>query len=249
MFMKKTILILLFLISSLSGRSGGAFGDSIPSKFNKKLNYGISFNSAWTNILADKKPINIGGTEGEYKYKPSLGGTLLIEYYFMNLIGVGIGFGHQQRGATLTNTDNVKAPYVNGAYLYGEKDSTNRQKLRFYCWEIPLYLNFHTPKIINNVRVSGKLGGILSFNTKTQMIFHSIEDGFHEITFPNANYYKNEILYFGSIGADINAGDNAIFQIHLFKQYGTKNIYNNASLFNNAEGFNRAWGISLGFLY
>lgn len=216
--------------------------DSAVSRMDKKFNCGLAFYNAWSSIRGT-------GLPREYAYKPSLGGAVKAEYYFLNFIGIGGGIGFQQRGAIEKNPDEVSDVMLFGTYQVGDRDSTYRERLRFNCWDIPLYLNFRSPAYKNKIRASGKAGGIYSMNFQTQNIFISAEDGFHQITFPSSDYYKNDLLFFGSVGADINAGESAILQLHLFRQYGLSNVFSNSGIYSGSKGFNQVWGIQIGFMY
>jgi hypothetical protein len=76
-----------------------------------------------------------------------------------------------------------------------------------------------------------------------------VEDGFHEIENLSKDFYRSQLLLNGSFGIDINAGDAAIFQIHLLLQQGAGNVFNNPTNFGLSKGYDRAFGIQLGFLY
>lgn len=231
--MKPTlILTATLLLTVLAARVQAQ--DTLSQKFGKKFIYGGTFQHAWTSIKGSDLPRT-------YFTKPSLGGTLVAEYYLFNIIGAGGGIGFQQRGAGIKNPDVVKD--------LGNGDSTYRERLRFQSWEIPLYLVVHSPEVLNNLRFSGRFGVIWSTNFRTQNIFHSVEDGFHKITYPGSDYYETDLLYSGSLGADINAGNHAIFQVHVFLQSGTKNVFRESGTLSGHAGLNHAYGIQLGFFY
>jgi hypothetical protein len=106
-----------------------------------------------------------------------------------------------------------------------------------------------TIKNSQQVRFSAKLGAIYSWNMRTSFIFHSIEDGFHDIQNLTQDFYKSQFLINSSIGIDIDAGDAAIFQIHLLLQQGTSAIFNNPSIFGLSKAYHRSYGIQIGFFY
>lgn len=231
--MKKSIISLIILFF-LMYQGFSQSHDSSLTRFSKKILYGCSFSQAFTSITGDQLP-------HDYSFKPSVGGGLFVEYYFMKIIGLGIGTQYQQRGAIIINQD------LN--HELGNPDSTYRERIRFHSFEVPLYIALHSPSISNKVRFFGSLGIIYSKNLKTVDIFHSLEDGFHNIQFPASDYYKQDLLYSINLGIDINAGNTSIFQIQFFKHIGTKNIYSNNSIYQSYQGLNSAYGIRLGFLY
>lgn len=231
--MKTKQIILLFLI--VQNIALAQDKDTLNHKFNKKLTFGGTFQTAWTTIEGKNLP-------GTYFSKPSVGGILHVEYHPIKYIGLGVGFGYQQKGAGLKTLDVDKT--------LGNPDSTNRARFRFHCWDIPFYLSFRSPEIKKSgIRLSARIGGAYSINSYTEYVFHSVEDGFHTIKNLSSDYYKNDLNIIGAIGVDINAGNTAIFQLQFFMQNGTKNVFSNSTLFGNAEGYNRAIGFQIGFFY
>ena len=235
--MKKNYFIIFiflgFIVSSFAQTAKNELVDS--SRFDKKWLYGGSFQSLWTNFIGND-------LAADYFFKPSVGGNLLAEFHLNNKFGIGGGIGFQNRGAGRITLDFDKS--------LGNADSTHRAHYRVRSIEFPIYAMFKSPiRNSQQVRFSAKIGAIYSWNMRTSFIFHSVEDGFHDIQNLTEDFYKSQFLFNGSLGIDINAGDAAIFQIHLLLQQGTGNIFNNPTIFGSSKAYNRAFGIQLGFFY
>ncbi|QOI98758.1 MAG: outer membrane beta-barrel protein [Flammeovirgaceae bacterium] len=209
-----------------------------PKKtFDKKFRWGISWNQYWGIITGD-------GLPEDYFAKPCIGFNLRAEYYPLPFLGIGAGFGVQQRGAGIKNPDFYGGPFTHPWEPNYDPDSTYRERLRMNTIEIPVTVLLRTPNdVIKGVRVSGAAGVVFIKNDYVKKFFHKPEDGFHSITDVSSDYIKNDLGYQVSLGADIDAAGSCILQVHLVYTKGTKNIYKVESGDGRAEtyGFRVAW--------
>jgi hypothetical protein len=206
-----------------------------PEYFKKKFRIGVAFNQSFSGIIGSDLP-------QDYFIKPSLGGGIEAEYYFSNHIGIGTGFLFQQRGPGIYNPDVVKE--------VGDPDSTHRQRLRFNCLDLPIRLVFRSNKgMTKGNRWSGSIGVIPMYSFATNSVFHSIEDGFHQIDDWSADFKRFDLEISGSFGLNINAGDAALLQVQMYATYGLLNTYNNSTLFGNARGNHLLFGLKLATLF
>ncbi len=209
--------------------------DSVKEKsiWDKKFYWGATFNNALANIVGSDLP-------QEYFSRPSIGGSLKTEYYFTKNIGATIGVTFQAKGAGIITPD-----VFNGL---GDPDSTHRARIKFYNLEIPIAVIFRGFEPIKGTRVHAELGVIPSKIIESKYIFLSVEDGFHLIEDHSDRYYKTDLFIHASLGLDINAGNSCIFQIDLYGNWGTANVYN-TNFFPNKNGRNQLYGIRLGWLF
>jgi hypothetical protein len=211
----------------------------MPDIFAKKFKFGLSWNQYWATIKGTNLP-------EEYFAKPAVGINLRLEYYPFNFIGIGGGFGVQQRGAGIINEDNSGGTFTKpwfGAQGSTE-DSTYRQRLRMNTIEVPITLLLRTPKdVVKGVRLSAAAGINWIKNDYVKDFWHKPEDGFHTITDVADQYIKNDLLYQFSFGADMSMANLSVFQFHLVYTRGTKNIFTTGGWNGNVEtyGFRVAW--------
>jgi hypothetical protein len=216
-----------------------AEGDSKPV-FEKKLRWGISHNLYLSSIEGNNLP-------ADYYYKPSLGFNLRLEYYPLSFLGVGMGFGVQQRGAGIINQDNYGGsfshPWVQPT---GDVDSTYIEKLRFNTLELPISLLLRTPKdVIRGMRLSGSAGIIFIHNYKANDVWLDIAGGDHLDHFVTDDYLRNDLGYQLSFGTDINAGESNLIQVHMVYSRGLSNIY----AAGQGEGQQVTIGLRVAFLF
>jgi Outer membrane protein beta-barrel domain len=205
------------------------------NRFDKKLVFGLTFTNAWTTLSGSGNP-------KPYFWKPSVGGTASVDYFFKNYIALGIGVSYQQRGTGILNTD------YDGSL--GNPDSTYRERLRFNCLEFPISLTLRTPKdLIRNIRPSLQISLIPSINNLTTRIFYSVEDGFHETNDLTADHYTSDLLFEAAAGIDVNAAKTGIFRFHFVWNSGTANVYKNPTLYNGWTARNNTIAIRLAWLY
>ena len=211
----------------------------IKDPHEKKFRAGISWNQYWGIIKGSNLP-------KEFFAKPCIGFNVRAEYYPLSFIGIGVGFGVQQRGTGVINEDKEGGTFTHPWFgLQGNtEDSTYRERLRFNTIEIPVTLLLRTPNdVIKGVRLSGAAGVVWFKNDYVHDFWHKPEDGFHTIIDVSDQYISDELAYQLSFGADINAGGAGVFQIHLVYTKGTTNIYKTAPSDGRLEtyGFRAAW--------
>jgi len=239
--MKYTIALVLFF-GSLSGftqTKEEIMAQAVEKNiFEKKLKFGLSWNQYWGTIKGSNLP-------KEYFAKPCVGASLRTEYYPLSFLGVGVGFGVQQRGAGIINEDKTGGTFTHPWFGLQDntEDSTYRERLRMNTIEVPVTLLLRTPKdVIKGVRLTAAAGIVWIKNDYVKDFWHKPEDGFHTIINVDNDYIKQDLGYQASIGADINAV-GSVFQVHLVYTKGTKNIYKTGSGDGRVEtyGFRLAW--------
>lgn len=210
---------------------------AVKNIFEKKIRVGISWNQYWGIIKGTNLPETYFG-------KPCIGFNIRAEYYPLSFIGIGAGFGVQQRGAGIKNIDNYGAPFTHPWLPNYDPDSTYRERLRMNTLELPITLLLRIPKeFIKGVRFSGAAGVVIIKNDYVKDFFNKPEDGFHVVTDVSDNFIKNDLAYQMSLGTDIDAGGSSIFQFHLVYSRGTKNVYKVGPGNGKTEtyGFRVAW--------
>ena len=211
----------------------------VKNVFAKKFRWGFSWNQYWSTIKGNNLPKT-------YFVKPSVGFNVRAEYYPISFIGVGAGFGVQQRGAGIKNIDNYGAPFTHPWNTPYDRDSTYRERLRFNTIEIPVTILLKTPKdVIKGVRLSAAAGLVFVKVDWVDDIFLSPEDGYHQITPVSKDYIANDLAYQLSFGTDINAGESCVLQVHFVYTKGTKNIY----LTDPGDGRLQTFGVRVAWLF
>ncbi|TAF64814.1 MAG: PorT family protein [Cytophagales bacterium] len=207
------------------------------SIYDKKILIGLQFNQSFTSL-------NIGEQPRAYFFKPSIGIGLRLNYYFAKKWGLAIGIDYQQRGT------GVKNPDFEGGL--GNPDSTNRERLRFNCLEIPIHLLYRSASPIfknQNMRWSLFVGIAPSYNLQASDVFHSIEDGFHQVVYVTDLYARFDAIAQMGIGLEFQAGYGTLFQLHLIGNLGLLNVYNSEITFGKYSARNSAFGLRLGFMF
>ena len=206
-----------------------------PTFFDKKMRIGGIFTQSWTNVVGKDLPHS-------YFAKPSLGGVISMQYYFQKTLGVSIGLGYQQRGAGIITPDFVKE--------LGNADSTYRHRLRMNCIDLPIMLHWRAARpTIAGTRWTAGVGVIPTYIFKTGSIFHSVEDGFHDMQNWSSDFAKFDVAGTAEGGLDINASDGCLFQVRLWGSYGFTNPYKNDALWGTAKGANLTLGLKIGFMF
>ncbi len=206
-------------------------------KKERKLKFGLSWNQYWGTIKGNSLP-------ERYFAKPCVGANLRIEYYPLSFIGIGAGFGVQQRGAGIYNEDKFGGSFTRPWEPNYDPDSTYRERLRMNTIEVPITLLLKYPKdVIKGVKVSGAVGIVWFRNDYVKNFFHKPEDGFHTITDVTQQYIRNDLGFQGSFGVDIDVAKLSTFQVHLVYTKGTKNTFRDSNFNGNVEtyGFRVAW--------
>jgi hypothetical protein len=226
-----SILICLATTVLLYGQQPG----SNPSLFDKTRLFGGSTYISWSKIGGSRLPET-------YFAKPTAGLILQAEYFLKARWGYGFGLGYQQKGAGIKNPDLIQE--------LGNGDSTYRERIRFHDFELPVYLFYRSAEIgRTGTRFSSRLGASFAYNTQTAQIWHSVEDGFHDIQKRTQQYYRGGINLLCSAGLDINAGPASLFQLHFFYQRGLQNVFRDSATFNNSRGYTQLYGLQFCFLY
>jgi hypothetical protein len=208
--------------------------------FEKKWRFGLSWNQYWGTIKGDNLP-------KEYFAKPCVGASLRTEYYPLSFLGVGVGFGVQQRGAGIINEDKTGGTFTHPWFGLQDntEDSTYRERLRMNTIEVPVTLLLRTPKdVVKGLRLSAAAGIVWIKNDYVKDFWHKPEDGFHTIINVEDDYIKQDLGYQASVGADIDAGQS-VFQVHFVYTKGTKNIYTTGS----GDGRVETYGFRVSWLY
>ncbi len=203
------------------------------SIWDKKLYWGITFNNSWTTIKGDNLP-------NTYFWKPSVGASAKVEYFFHKNFGVIVGIQYQQKGSGIITPDLNKT--------LGDPDSTYRARIKLHALEVPIAVIVRSGEVIKNTRFQGSVGIAPMHNFKSKFVQYSVEDGFHVLELQNDRYYKSDLSITASAGIDINAGNACLFQIHFYGTWGTKNVYN-SDFYANANGKTCVLGLKLGWMF
>lgn len=232
--MKIKTVFLLFACLAASALFGQQSNSNL-SLFDKTRLWGGSTYISWSRIGGSRLPET-------YFAKPTAGLLLQAEFFLTARWGYGFGIGYQQKGSGIKNPDLVSE--------LGDADSTYRERIRFHDFELPVYVFYRSPEIRQTgMRFSSRLGASFAYNTQTAKIWHSVEDGFHDIQKRTDQYYRGGINLLSSAGLDINAGPATLFQLHVFYQRGLQNVFRDALAFNNGKGFTHLYGLQFCFLY
>jgi hypothetical protein len=212
----------------------------VKKVFEKNFQWGVSWNQYWGTIKGANLP-------ADYFDKPCVGFNLHAAYYPLDFIGARIGFGLQQRGAGILNEDKSGGSFTHPwEFPQYNGDSTYRQRLRFNTVEVPLSIELRTPMdVIKGIRLSGSVGAAWYTSKDIYDIFLVVEDGYHRITDVSADYRKRDIALQMSGGADINAGESCIFQVHFVYTKSTRNVYQTG----NGDGRLATYGIRVAWLF
>jgi hypothetical protein len=209
----------------------------IKSVFDQKFYWGIGYHQYWGTIKGSNLP-------KEYFAKPCFGASLRAEFYPFSFVGIGAGFGVQQRGAGVKNHDNYGGSFTHPWEPNYDPDSTYRERLRMNTIEVPVSLLLRTPKdVIKGIRLSGAIGIVWVYNDYVKDFWHKPEDGFHTIIDVGDDYITNDLAYQLSFGADINAAESCVLQVHLVYTKGTENVYKTGPGNGQTEtfGFRVSW--------
>lgn len=240
--MKYSFLVLFTFLSFASiAQEDLSYLDSLGAKFkepnrvDKKLLWGFSYHSGWSTLA--------GLDSFEVFTKPGVGAGVHVNYFPLDWLGFSVGASHQMRGTGIITRDYEQS--------LGARDSTYRCRFRNNTFNIPIEVIVRSPfKIFNKTtRISAVLGITPSKIFMAKRIFLSVEDGFHDVTSLKSNYISgwDTPFRFGG-GFDFNAGNNALFRVHFFAEYGMKNMYFNPSL-NTTSGKNKAFGFEFSVLF
>ena len=248
--MNSRIISLLVLLCLSLGAPAQTMKDVIAdgkekNPFEKKFRVGAGFQMYWSKLTGDNLPV-------AYYAKPSLGISIRAEYYFTSFLGVGAGFGYQQRGTGVINADQSGGAFshpwiIDNNGNQGDPDSTYLEKLRFNTLEFPVTLNLRTPKdVIKGVRLSGAAGVIYIYNIQANDVFQSVLDGLHKDNLVTDSYIRNDLGYQLSFGAEIDSGGTGtLFQLHFVYTEGLGNVYS----VGQGNGHQIAYGLRFSCLF
>jgi hypothetical protein len=241
--MKNSILFLICLSTSLSYGQDDLLGkyDSLaPSygattKLEKKFLWGFHYNLAWTDMA---------GVDSFATFtKPAVGAVVKVNYFPFPWLGFSLGAGHQMRGFGLITTDYYQA--------LGERDSTYRCRMRTNNFELPFQVILRAPAFdfMPNGKFSLMLGVTPTTIFMAKRVFISVEDGFHDVTKIKSSYAPGfDFPLHAGLGVDMNAGNAALFRLHLFAEYGMKNMFYNPVL-DHYSGRNTLFGLQISWLW
>jgi len=226
--MKKIIIVcaLVFGVNFVYGQ-GVKEEKSISSK--DKFRVGFSFLNVWSDVK---------GNTADLYTKPSVGGTLKVEYYPLDFLGLTAGVGYQQRGYGLILLDTgFVAPSLN----------TYRNRVRTNNLEFPLGLILKTPKPIagGSTWLMATVGVSPLRMFEANDIYLSVEDGFHVIKDVTKNFTSSDSPIFVSIGPEIDTSAGFL-QVQLIGSFGRSNVFTTENNPKGYSGKNRFFGLSIG---
>ena len=201
------------------------------SKLENKWLYGIAFNNSWTTL---------SGLEGLKPFiKPSLGFHARVEYYISPNIGLSSGIGFQQRGFGVVNLDDKS----------GENpDSTYRQRFRIGNISVPIQLILRQNNFLfKDAKLSLGVGFIPSYVNVGKDVFHSVEDGFHDINIITDRYKRFDAPLRIGGGLDVNVNGTSLFRIHFNVDFGLRKVFKGTD--GTFSGRHRLYGLELSSLF
>jgi hypothetical protein len=208
---------------------------SIRKPFDKKLNWGITYNQLWSSIEGSQPAAT-------YFTKPSIGFLLSVEYFPKSFLGITAGAGYQQRGAGISNPN--KIPVTGLA-----PDSSFRERLRFNTIELPIGIILRTPKdVVKGLRLSVSGSIIPMINVKTMDTFNELEAGIRNVSIykdVSSLYFKNDLAYQITFGPEIDSGGSGLFRVHFLYSKGTTNVYSNGQ----GNAVNHTLGVRISWLF
>jgi hypothetical protein len=173
----------------------------------------------------------------DYFTKPSIGGGAMVFYRPFNLLSIGAGVRFQQQGAGIKVPDLVA--------VEGEPDSTYRTRLRVSTFGIPVELNVHGPKIFRGTYLSAGVGAVYTMLYGSTLIYHSVEDGFHERTDMKDAFHPNSLELTFNAGFDFRVPGSVELRVHYVQGSSTSNIYSGEGDFADRSGLFFYQGIRL----
>lgn len=192
--------------------------------------WSVHFGQYFSTIKETNAPV-------EYFTKPSIGGGAMAFYKPFKFVSISAGVRFQQQGAGIKTPDRV--------VVEGEPDSTYRTRLRVFTFGIPIELNVHGPQIFRGTYLSAGMGAVYSMVYGSTLIYHSVEDGFHERTDMKQAFTPNswELTFNG--GFDFRVPGSAELRVHYV--YGTSNtsVYADEGSFAGRAGQFHYHGIRL----
>lgn len=202
---------------------------SIPKKW---LTPGLTFTQGFTSIE--------DASRNDYFVKPSLSGGATLSFNPIQWVSLTSGITHEQHGAGILLNDDVGG--------IGNPDSTYRTRLRLNTWGIPMFLTVRTPELFDKTRISASYGMTYQRLARATKVFHSIEDGFHQVEEYTEFFVPGFWTTSWSMGLEIEVPGSAVLQIHYVASRSRQNVYQGGP-FGSATGILVCHGLKLSTVF
>ncbi|MEY2753169.1 MAG: hypothetical protein RLZZ570_1115 [Bacteroidota bacterium] len=196
------------------------------------LSGGLTFTQGFTTILDDAR--------SDYFVKPSLAGGLVLSINPVSWISLTSGLVHEQHGAGILMPDLVGG--------IGNADSTHRTRLRLNTWGVPLGASIRTPVLFDNTRLSASYGFTYHHLARATKVYHSIEDGFHQVEEYTSFFQPNFWTNYWTVGVEIEVPRSAVLQLHYVASRSNANVYRGGP-FEGTQGILFCQGLKLSTLF
>ncbi len=201
----------------------------IPKKW---ITPGLTFTQGFTTIE--------DASRSDYFVKPSLSGGATLSINPITWVSLTSGIIHEQHGAGMLLPDNVGG--------IGNPDSTHRTRLRLNTWGIPMAMTVRTPVLFDNTRISASYGMTYHRLARATKVFHSIEDGFHQVEEYTEFFIPRFWTTIWSVGFEIEVPRSAVLQIHYVASRSRQNVYQGGP-FGSASGILVNHGLKLSTVF
>ena len=202
---------------------------SIPKKW---LTPGLTFTQGFTSIE--------DASRNDYFVKPSLSGGATLSFNPIQWVSLTSGITHEQHGAGILLNDDVGG--------IGNPDSTYRTRLRLNTWGIPMFLTVRTPELFDKTRISASYGMTYQRLDRATKVFHSVEDGFHQVEEYTEFFVPGFWTTSWSMGLEIEVPGSAVLQIHYVASRSRQNVYQGGP-FGSATGILVCHGLKLSTVF
>jgi len=199
---------------------------------NKWITPGLTFTQGFTTIE--------DASRSDYFVKPSLSGGATLSINPITWVSLTSGIIHEQHGAGILLPDNVGG--------IGNPDSTHRTRLRLNTWGIPMAMTVRTPVLFDNTRISASYGMTYHRLARATKVFHSIEDGFHQVEEYTEFFIPRFWTTTWSAGFEIEVPRSAVLQIHYVASRSRQNVYQGGP-FGSASGILVNHGLKLSTVF
>jgi hypothetical protein len=201
----------------------------IPKKW---ITPGLTFTQGFTTIE--------DASRSDYFVKPSLSGGATLSINPIQWVSLTSGIIHEQHGAGILLPDNVGG--------IGNPDTTHRTRLRLNTWGIPVAMTVRTPVLFDNTRISASYGMTYHRLARATKVFHSIEDGFHQVEEYTEFFVPRFWTTSWSVGFEIEVPGSAVLQIHYVASRSRQNVYQGGP-FGSASGILVCHGLKLSTVF
>lgn len=186
----------------------------VPRPFDKKWLFGMDVSFHWSTLKGSQ-------LAKDYFYKPNIGFTFQTSYFPRPYLGFSIGLGFQQMGAGVTK--HLVAKVTNSV------DSTNRERLRFNTFILPISVNLRTPHdvLFKGCRIGGTFSVVPVIVHNVHDVYNSLEPYIVYLDYKpdvSSSYYKSDLLFQLAAGPEFETGTGLI-KMQLFYNQGTSNVY------------------------